>query len=137
MKKKQNPRPIHEIMAEAKEMAAMSCKPQGRKLPQNHIIDETKSVIWNRKQVAAHNETYLNAVKDLNRKKNEWRDKLVAEIAEYISAQTDGKVTPAGAKLIWGYAYSESHSYGIESVFNTMNELVELFNSALNAKEGG
>lgn len=120
-----------EIETDAIDMANMRCKPSGRSLPPNTILDEEKSVKWNREEVKRKNEAYVQESVRLQSEKNKLHDALRKEIAEHISYDLGGKVSNDKAIAIWDYAYADSHSYGIRMVFTTMYALEELVQGLL------
>ena len=82
-----------EIDAEQKIYEEMSCKPSTKRLNENHVIDEEKSVRWNREQVKKHNDALEKEVKELNRKKNAQREKVVLMYQYLIHEELEWKFT--------------------------------------------
>lgn len=120
-----------EITEDLEKMSNMSCKPTGHKLHPDTVIDEDKSVKWNREYVKEHNEKYAQEVKDLNTKKNKWRDELHEEILNKISKELD--ITTDKAKEVWNYA-REISTGSYYSTINKVEDLIELISKIL--KEG-
>lgn len=118
-----------EIIDDLERMCAMSCKPTRHRLKPDTVIDEDKSVKWNREEVQRQNDLYEQEVKELNSKKNRLRDSLYDEIYEKISYELD--IPKDKAKPIWAYAYNEGHSYGVHGVVQLVMELIDLFNDVL------
>ena len=127
---KKNPtRPWEDIILDLQGMSVMSCKPTFSKPHLGDIIDEDKSIRWNREQIAKKIMDYEKEVKDLNTKKNELRDKLHKEAIDKIAYYLD--ITPDKARYIWGYAYTEGHSIGYQEVIDIVEELIILFEDVL------
>lgn len=131
MSKRKEIRDWTEILTDLEDMCSMSCKPTRKKLKADTIIDEEKSVKWNREEVQRQNDLYKEELKDLNTKKNNRRDTLEKEVFEKIADEIKG-VSVEKARHIWNYAYEDSHSYGVISVISTVQELIDLFNDVLN-----
>lgn len=129
------PRDLEELEAEMHRMASMSCKPAGTRPKTGDIIDENQTVKWNREEVERRRAEYDAKVKDLNTKKNQWRDSLEKELYERMVIELDGKITTKGAAKIFAEAYEEGHSAGVSEVFIYLRRFLELFNDVLNAKE--
>lgn len=129
------PRDLEELEAEMHRMASMSCKPAGTRPKTGDIIDENQTVKWNREEVERCRAEYDAKVKDLNTKKNQWRDSLEKELYERMVIELDGKITTKGAARIFAEAYEEGHSAGVSEVFIYLRRFLELFNDVLNAKE--
>lgn len=118
-----------ELIDDLEKMCAMPCKPTRNRLKPDTVIDENKSVKWNREEVQRQNDLYEQEVKDLNTKKNKFRDSLYDEVIEKIADETD--LPKDKVESIWFYAYGKSHHYGIHSVVDTVRELIDLFNDVL------
>lgn len=129
MKKKNPTRPWDDIILDLQRMSNMSCKPASSKPRIGDVIDEDKSIRWNREQIEKKIIEYEKEVKDLNTKKNELRDKLHMEAIDKIAYYLD--IAPNKARHIWNYAYSEGHSNGYSEVINIVEELIILFSDVL------
>lgn len=133
-KQKKSLRTWDEIRSDVCQMAEMSCRPTQQKVRADHVFDEDKSVKWNREQVELHNAAVLQEVKDLNTKKNKWRDELLEEICDKIVCDLDCRIGHNGAKKIYEYAYEEGHAYGVAEVFIHLDRLIDLFSEVLEVK---
>jgi len=129
------PRDLEELEAEMHRMASMSCKPAGTRPKIGDVIDENQTVKWNREEVERRRAEYDQRAKDLNTKKNQWRDSLEKELYERIVLELEGKVTTKGAARIFSEAYEYGHSAGVSEVFIFLRRFMELFSDVLNAKE--
>lgn len=136
-KEKRTSRSWEEIIDDFHSMANMSCKPSRSKLPTNYVFDEDQTVRWNREQLVTHNAAVDGEIKDLNTKKNKWRDTLVDEIADKIVEDTGGRLTHEGAVGVFLYAHNKAHSYGVYQVFSEMRDLIDLMDKVLYHDTGG
>lgn len=109
----------------ANEYINFSCKPKNRKYKVGEIIDEDKTVRWNREEVERRNKSHEEEVKELNRKKNEMLFRWVDAVKLYIIEET--KVKKDKADEIYNYLYEKYHSYGLLEVLANMDELLDLF----------
>lgn len=109
----------------ANEYDNFSCKPQLGKYRVGTVIDEEKSVRWNREEVERRNAAREEEVKALNRQRNLLHTNLVFSIKEYIAKETE--VSPDRATKIYNYLYQKYHSYGLVEVINLLDEFLELF----------
>lgn len=109
----------------ANKYITFSCKPDFRKFPDITVLDENKSVKWNREQIEILNKKYDDKVKELNTKKNLMYTNLVNGIKEYIIEET--KVSKKQADKIYNYLYDEYCSHGIAECLNHLDDLLELF----------
>ena len=76
-------RDLYDIKCDLEEMANMSCKPSTTKPKTGDIIDEDKSVKWNREEVVRLQNEYEKEVKELNTAKNKRREKLETVETKY------------------------------------------------------
>ena len=88
------------------------------------IIDEDKSVKWNRQEVARRIEARDAEMKRLRHLKQELTSAANNKLIELLSA--DYSLTKRQAKLIWNYAYDEAHSGGYDDVFDKFNDITGL-----------
>ena len=110
----------------------MSCKPTNvKKYKANEIIDEEKSVRWNREEIERRNAIYYKEVENLNTKRNIARDDMYNMIYSYIIAETNCKCDKNKAKIIWEYVYCENRHNGINQIFDALDEILEFVNKLL------
>ena len=78
---------LHRLLDETN---CMSCKPgpEFKKIPVGTVIDEEKSVRWNREEVERIREEYTEEVKRLNRERNKKYNEVVIRIIALISKET-------------------------------------------------
>lgn len=109
-----------------------SCKPDRKIYPypnNNDVIDENKTVKWNREEVKRLRERFENRVVELNKYKN----KLFSEYKYWFITllNKDNNISYSESFKIWEYAYSENHSSGIKYVVFKYEEIVDLYNDLL------
>ena len=128
-----------DIVERGNEIFSMSCKPDFKKLPEGFITDEDKSVKWNREQVELNHKKYSDEVNRLNTLKNSKRDELYEDIYATIQDSVGNGFTREQAMVLWDYAYSEGHAYGMGDIVSTLRDvidLVERLNEAGKRKRG-
>lgn len=116
---------IEDLMELADAWNRFSCKPVRRKMKTGEVIDENKSVKWNRDQVCKNNEEYEQEVKRLNTEKNNLLVKFQSHCCSYIMQETG--VSLEKAKKIYLYIYMEKHSYGLHEAITALDDLLVLF----------
>ena len=116
---------IDELIFLSNRYTDFSCKPTCKKYKNGTVLDEDKSVKWNREEVVKRNLLYDDEVKRLNRKKNRMYTELVNLIQKYIIQETN--VSDKTSTKIWNYLYEEYHSYGLTECINHLDDLLELF----------
>lgn len=109
----------------ADEYTCFSCKPKGRKYKNGEVIDEDKSVRWNREEIKKRNELHDEEVKKLNMQKNKMLLEWIDAVKLYIMEET--KVKKDKADKIYNYLYMKYHSYGLLELLANMDELLDLF----------
>lgn len=124
-------RDLYDIKHDLEVMANMSCKPSWKKPKTDDVIDEDKSVKWNREEVIRLQNAYEEEVKKLNTAKNKRRDELYKELYKVIRYEVKG-ITINDAQQIFQYAYNKGHSYGYNEVFNKLDELIPLIRGIVN-----
>lgn len=100
-------------------------KPVGRlnRLPENHVIDENKSVKWNREAVASLNEvkrSEYNAKREANKKLAE---KMESEILKSFASEFD----ISESKVELAFRHSLRMSPNIIEALDNLEETLELF----------
>lgn len=119
-----------------------SCKPDTLALPKkNEVLDENKSVKWNREEVERRREAYFEEVKRLNRERNKAISDVESDICQKIMRelnhpkQKDRHITEKGATAMYYLAYERGHAYGFLSVYNELSELMDLMETVLYAND--
>ena len=111
-----------------------SCKPDETEFPKykhGDVIDEDKSVKWNREEIERCINARTKEVKRLQTLRNKL-DNLYEKTVIKILAK-EYKISIKEASILWRKAYEDNHSYGITSVYNTFVELAEMYEELRNA----
>ena len=110
---------------------SISCKPgpEFTKVSRGTVIDEEKSVRWNREEVERLRNEYDEEAKRLNRIKNEKYNEAVERIINLISKETGLSKEKAGK--LWSYAFYKYHADS-DSLFLNLEELCDLYNELKN-----
>lgn len=124
-------RDLYDIKCDLEEMANMSCKPSKTKPKTGDVIDEDKSVKWNREEIIRLQNEYEEEVKALNTAKNKRRDDLYKELYKVIRHEVKG-ITLNDAQQIFQYAYSEGYAYGYNEVFSKLDDIILLISRIVN-----
>lgn len=106
-----------------------SCKPDADKFPKyrvGDVIDEDKSVKWNREEVERLIEARANEVKRLNTEKNAISHLFDDAIKQMLSKEYS--VSVEETKILWRYAYEEGHSSGLNDVVSYFREFAGMYN---------
>ena len=93
-------------------------------LKEDTVIDEDKSVNWNREQVEQLNLEMKIKAKQNKQKRKDMELKQQKDIVRAYANQAN--LSEQKIKLILDYAYEESHSYGIQAVLETLDSLIDL-----------
>lgn len=91
------------------------------------VIDEEKSVRWNREEVQRQRMAYLEEAKRLRRLRNEKITEAVDEAAAWIAEETG--LTPDKAMILWAFVDQKGHAYG--ETFMLMYEYIPLIRELL------
>lgn len=109
-----------------------SCKPDRDEFPYpdlGMIIDEEKSVKWNREELYRQRAAFEARVEDLNKYKNlidvNFKEQLNRLLAK------DNHITIAENKMLFNFADDMNHSYGIRTVISTYEDLASLYKDLL------
>ena len=130
--KKKEIRSFDLIKEDFRDMETMSCKPSFVKPKNGAVIDEDKSVKWNREEVARLQAAYDEEVKRLNTEKNKWRDELYDELYVAIQNEVGGGISVNDASAIFWKAYERGHSAGYSEVFGYLNDLMDFVGDIVN-----
>ena len=115
-----------EIEADYRAACSLSCKPDDsfQKVKTGDVIDEDKSVRWNREEVERLKEVYAEEVKRLNRKKNGAITDATMRAVRLISQEAE--VSEEKARILWDFVYEKYHAYG--EMFQHIDEYIDLVN---------
>ena len=115
-----------EIEADYRAACSLSCKPDDsfQKVKTGDVIDEDKSVRWNREEVERLKEVYAEEVKRLNREKNSAITDATMRAVRLISQEAE--VSEEKARILWDFVYEKYHAYG--EMFQHIDEYIDLVN---------
>ena len=115
-----------ELRKKLEDAYALSTKPDPNKFPkykEGTVLDENKSVKWNREQVAEAKRKRDEEVSRLQRVRNntinEAEREIIAAIAEDVGISDDK------ARFIYQKAWSDGHSAGIYEVFTYIYDYID------------
>ena len=118
---------LDEVRDEYESAQMLSCKPDETfKRPKiGTVLDEDKSVKWNREEVLRLREAYDEEVKRLNTLKNQMRDKACSTAVNYIVQKTGLSVEQA--RRFWNNVSNKFHddiaNYG--DIFYELDEFIK------------
>ena len=94
------------------------------------VIDETKSVIWNREKVAEILNEYSNQVREYKKESANKSIEFSKDCTEYIKEELN--CSTEKANILYTRAYEKQHSYSFMQVLYEINELVEFVKNFIN-----
>lgn len=105
-----------------------SCKPDEKEFPKYNsgdVIDENKSVKWNREEIEKRMDARTKEKKRLrtlyNEVNNLYENTMIKALAK------EYKIRKEEANIIWEKAYEDNHPFGMTSVYNEFCELTEMY----------
>lgn len=113
-----------------------SCTPDAEKFPkvkEGDILDEEKSVRWNREEVERLRNTRAEEVKRLNREKAEINKLYTYGLIKRLAKENH--ITVDEAKIIWSKAYDMEHSSGVRACVSEFEELADMYDALKNTKK--
>ncbi len=109
-----------------------SCKPDRDKFPYpkvGSIIDEEKSVKWNKEEINKQRKDFETRVGDLNKYKNLICINFKEQISRLLAKENH--ITIEESKKIFNFAYNMCRSDGIRTVVSTYKDLALMYNELL------
>lgn len=94
-------------------------------LREGTIIDEEKSVRWNREEVERRNKEMKERIEENRRQRREKERQQDEDIIRAYANESG--LTEEQVGKIYRHAYSQYHSSGISEVIDELNELISLF----------
>nr|DAT58976.1 MAG TPA: hypothetical protein [Caudoviricetes sp.] len=125
MEKKFKDRDWSDILTSWDIMNSMRCSPDYPELAEGTVIDEEKSVRWNKEEVERRNALRVQEIIDLKNEKDSVKNSLEEEIVCKFAKEYSVHIE--SVKKIYSYAFLQDHAYGIRDVINTTESLIELF----------
>lgn len=102
-------------------------------LKETHVIDENKSVKWNREEVARVNAEAIAKYAEYQKTVNAMESKMTEEIIKAYANEYGMSIKRV--EKIYSHAYSEGHSGGMYEVFNELDTMMDLFEEVLRIAE--
>lgn len=124
---------LYDVKCGLEDMDNMPCRPYWARPKETDVIDENKSVKWNREEVIKLQEKYDSEARELNAAKSERRDEIYKEAYKIIRQDVKG-ITIEDARRIFQYAYSEWWHCGYDEMFKNLEELIALISSIVNGE---
>lgn len=115
---------------------SMSTKPDESAFPKYDVcavIDENKSVKWNREQIEYANLRYQSEEACLKAIKQDKTASAIKHICHWIADEVQCSETKA--RLIWDKAYEYGHSAGVNEIFIYINEYIDFAYKLLHLEE--
>lgn len=119
---------VDELVKEYREMTDVKKEDYvtTKKLPDNHVEDEDKSVKWNKEFVKKNNELYVEQNKAYRSAQSDKQSRFQAELI--ASFADDEGLSIEEANIIFGYAWQQSHNSGYYEVMGTASEVAYVVN---------
>lgn len=96
------------------------------------VIDEDKSVKWNREEVKRLNDEYQSECERLRKEYNKIQSLVTDAIIKDLSEEYE--LSAAECEIIWNRAYSEEHGCGIYSVVDKFRDIAEIYDDLLSVR---
>lgn len=121
---------LDEIRAQYEHASAMSVTPrEGFMRPKDGaILDEEKSVRWNREEVQRLRKEYSDEAARLSRARGKAINEAVGNAIQWIAE--NGGFTERQAAVIWNFVYERYHAY-MGDVFNNLDEYMDFVNNII------
>ena len=111
---------LGKVKADMFDALNFSCKPTTKIVARGTIIDEEKSVRWNREEVERRRMAYEDEVKRLNTEKNKRIENAKKEVIDYIAQQG---LEEEKAKLLFDFLMGMYRDW--ETVFSWLNHYID------------
>lgn len=116
-----------DLQKEFNRISNISCIPKDiKKVPDNYVYDENRSVKWNKEQVELNNKKYQDELARLNTEKNKARDSVYGLIIKRIQQDVGHGLSYEKAKVLWEYAYKEGHEVGFCEIRYLLIDLIDI-----------
>ena len=104
------------------------------KYKETDVIDEEKSVRWNREEIQRRNKMFLDEVARLQRIRSKAITDAEIKIQKEIISELDNKINSKQAKIIYDAAWSEGHSGGTNDFYIYLERYIDFVDNIFNAK---
>ena len=95
-------------------------KPNSKRPKDGEIIDEEKSVRWNREEVVRRQKAWDTECSRLKKAQNaeieHISEAIELQIQEDIKAETKRSISKKAATILWQKAYDRGHAYGFADI---------------------
>lgn len=122
---------IEEIYKELFATYGMDVRPKTKKVKEGTVIDEDKSVKWNREEVKRLNDAYVEEARSLRRKRNEKEAKVREELVEAVNAELEKSVSEETVKKMIANVDEQESGEGAITHSIAMEDLIDLVNSVI------
>lgn len=124
-------RSLKEVLNDYECYKDMATKPPYEKYPDNYVIDENRSVKWNRDQIKLHNEQWEKERNSIMEAHLVLMETVLDELYETIQYEVGYDISKDQAITIWNKAYNSGHSYGTYGILTELNNLIEFVQDIL------
>lgn len=90
------------------------------------VIDEDRTVKWNREEVVRLNKQSEDRSNEYVLERNRLSREMDSDIIKVFS--TDSNLNEEQIAILYNYVYRELHSYGIHEVIQELDSMIDLFN---------
>lgn len=105
-------------------------KPNSKRPKDGEIIDEEKSVRWNREEVVRRQKAWDAECSRLKKAQNaeieHISEAIELQIQEDIKAKTKRSISKKAATILWQKAYDRGHAYGFADIYCAIEDYEEL-----------
>ena len=119
----ENIRDDYESVCRASVKPAFNCPKVG------DVIDEEKSVRWNREEVERRIADYKKAERELIECKNNAFERLDTEVCDYIAGETH--ISTEKSIKVWNWIYANYHD-NVYRMFGMLEDIVDLIYDVIN-----
>lgn len=122
---------IEDIYKELFATYEMDVRPKTKKVKEGTVIDEDKSVKWNREEVKRLNDAYVEETRSLRRKRNEKEAKVREELVKAVNAELEKNVSEETVKKMIASVDEQESGEGVTNHSIAMEDLIDLVNSVI------
>lgn len=105
-------------------------RPNSKRPKDGEIIDEEKSVRWNREEVVRRQKAWDAECSRLKKAQNaeieHISEAIELQIQEDIKAETKRSISKKAATILWQKAYDRGHAYGFADIYCAIEDYEEL-----------
>ena len=123
---------IEEIYKELFQVYEMDVRPKTKRVKDGTVIDEDKSVKWNREEVKRLQEEYVAEIKSLRKKRNdketEVKNELIAAVKEEVDKELSEETIVEMIEMVDEQESGEgaiNHSIAMEDLIDLVNMVIK------------